>query len=288
MLINLCNLHLPSSLSHIAYPKCLARPFAQLTAAGWILAIYFYSQLLSELLQELVAVRGISFTAIALYCASLRALGLSFPDKQPLGQAKAAASGWEGSWKPPMPHLGAKGRLIMGRNKPTQTPRAQKSAVTAATKQKCGLAPHPSADADVPGTDGEATDQAAAPLALRLAAPKQESRHCHRCRRPGTQPCHQQSLGQDPRLCALLLQQPGRPQRGPGATEGLSELGNGDTLIIHGLKAHSRHWKMNYVSFISKKQSQSPFVIKFAVRETLLYLITSDISWLLVLETIKV
>lgn len=68
----------------------------------------------------------------------------------------------------------------------------------------------------------------------------------------------------------------------------LSELGNGDTVIIHGLKAHSRHWKMNYVSFISKKQSQSPFVIKFAVRETLLYLITSDISWLLVLETIKV
>lgn len=68
----------------------------------------------------------------------------------------------------------------------------------------------------------------------------------------------------------------------------LSELGNGDTVIIHGLTAHSRHWKMNYVSFISKKQSQSPFVIKFAVRETLLYLITSDISWLLVLETIKV
>lgn len=68
----------------------------------------------------------------------------------------------------------------------------------------------------------------------------------------------------------------------------LSELGNGDTVIIHGLKAHSRHWKMNYVSFISKKQSQSPFVIKFAVRETLLYLIISDISWLLVLETIKV
>lgn len=68
----------------------------------------------------------------------------------------------------------------------------------------------------------------------------------------------------------------------------LSELGDGDTVIIHGLKAHSRHWKMNYVSFISKKQSQSPFVIKFAVRETLLYLITSDISWLLVLETIKV
>lgn len=29
-------------------------------------------------------------------------------------------------------------------------------------------------------------------------------------------------------------------------------------------------------------------MIKFAVRETLLYLITSDISWLLVLETIKV
>lgn len=28
-------------------------------------------------------------------------------------------------------------------------------------------------------------------------------------------------------------------------------------------------------------------MIKFAVRETLLYLITSDISWLLVLETIK-
>lgn len=68
----------------------------------------------------------------------------------------------------------------------------------------------------------------------------------------------------------------------------LSELSNGDTVITHGLKAHSRLWKMNYVSFISKKQSQSPFVIKFAVRETLLYLITSDISWLLVLETIKV
>lgn len=29
-------------------------------------------------------------------------------------------------------------------------------------------------------------------------------------------------------------------------------------------------------------------MIKFAVRETLLYRITSDISWLLVLETIKV
>lgn len=29
-------------------------------------------------------------------------------------------------------------------------------------------------------------------------------------------------------------------------------------------------------------------MIKFAVRETLLYHITSDISWLLVLETIKV
>lgn len=28
-------------------------------------------------------------------------------------------------------------------------------------------------------------------------------------------------------------------------------------------------------------------MIKFAVREILLYLITSDISWLLVLETIK-
>lgn len=28
-------------------------------------------------------------------------------------------------------------------------------------------------------------------------------------------------------------------------------------------------------------------MIKFAVRETLLYLITSDISWLLVLESIK-
>lgn len=64
--------------------------------------------------------------------------------------------------------------------------------------------------------------------------------------------------------------------------------GNGDAAIIHGLKERPRQGKMNYVSFISKKQSQSPFVIKFAVRETLLYLITSDICWLLVLETIKV
>lgn len=64
--------------------------------------------------------------------------------------------------------------------------------------------------------------------------------------------------------------------------------GSGDTANTHGLNARPRQWKMNYVSFISKKQSQSPFVIKFAVRETLLYLITSDICWLLVLETIKV
>lgn len=68
----------------------------------------------------------------------------------------------------------------------------------------------------------------------------------------------------------------------------LSTPGKRDASLIPGPKARSGHWKMNYVSFISKKQSRSPFVIKFAVRETLLYLITSDISWLLVLETIKV
>lgn len=68
----------------------------------------------------------------------------------------------------------------------------------------------------------------------------------------------------------------------------LSAPGKRDANFVPSLKAHSGHWKMNYVSFISKKQSRSPFVIKFAVRETLLYLITSDISWLLVLETIKV
>lgn len=68
----------------------------------------------------------------------------------------------------------------------------------------------------------------------------------------------------------------------------LSAPGKRDASFVPTLKAHSGLWKMNYVSFISKKQSWSPFVIKFAVRETLLYRITSDISWLLVLETIKV
>lgn len=37
-----------------------------------------------------------------------------------------------------------------------------------------------------------------------------------------------------------------------------------------------------------KKQSLNPFVIKFAVTEALLNLITSGVSWLLVLETINV
>lgn len=68
----------------------------------------------------------------------------------------------------------------------------------------------------------------------------------------------------------------------------LSAPGERDASSVPTLKAHLGLWKMNYVSFISKKQSWSPFVIKFAVRETLLYRITSDISWLLVLETIKV
>lgn len=68
----------------------------------------------------------------------------------------------------------------------------------------------------------------------------------------------------------------------------LSAPSKGNASLAPGPRAHPGCWKMNYVSFISKKQSWSPFVIKFAVRETLLYLITSDISWLLVLETIKV
>lgn len=68
----------------------------------------------------------------------------------------------------------------------------------------------------------------------------------------------------------------------------LSVPGRSGASLVRSPIARPGHWKMNYVSFISKKQSRSPFVIKFAVRETLLYLITSDISWLLVLETIKV
>lgn len=78
-----------------------------------------------------------------------------------------------------------------------------------------------------------------------------------------------------------------RPAK-PRPLPALPLVGPRDASLLPGLDAHSGRWEMNYVSFISKKQSRSPFVIKFAVRGTLLYLITSDIFWLLVLETIKV